>query len=297
MTFIIEPWVLYGLGAAILAALLPLTQEHGKADPLALACAVKITVALSLLPLIALQGLPTDPRFYAGLAITSVMWCISDVYYYNAVRTVGAGPVSRLLAGMAVPGFILWLIVNPSLIDTYAATPWRSVGIIGCIVGSAIFASRLSHCAVTRQTLKLLWFVCLSAIVAPTAAKLILTSAGTAKAPFAYGFVEALMMLSLWTLYGLARRGRGRAIVTGLKSPALLRTGLLIGLINASCNILEHFGMMQAEHPSYINVLVYTDVLWIVLIYRLIGRRETAKVGPGLGLAACAALLVLLKSI
>ena len=290
-------WTLYALGAAFLAALIPLVQERGRADPLALAFGIKITVACVLLPLALWKGLPHEPRFYLGLGLTGALWCVSDVYYFSTVRQVGAGPVSRLLPGMMVPGFILWLIVNPHLVDVYMETPWRSTGIAACVAASAFCAAHLTRCQVTRQTFKLLWPTCLGAIVGPTAAKLILDSAPAAQAPYTYSFVEALLMLAMWSLYGLIRPRTGRIILAGLRHAPVRRAAFLIGCLSAGSLVLKMQGFATVEHPSYITVLMYTDVLWIIGIYRLLGRRETARIAPGLGLAACAAALVLLKSL
>ncbi|MGE3623078.1 MAG: hypothetical protein AB7H77_04290 [Bdellovibrionales bacterium] len=292
---IIPDWAIFGLLASFLAALQPLTQEKYKAEPFALAMAIKVVMVLVTLPFVITQGLPTAPVFYLAICFTAVIWCISDVYYYRAVQVVGAGPVSRILPATAILTFVAWFFFDPALLDRYFAAPWVGAAITGCILMATFFATCLTRCMVSRQAVRLLWFVMLASAMDPIATKLILHSAGAAKqAPFAYVFVEAVLMLVLWSGYGAVKKP---VALSAFVSPTVIKAGLMIGALNATRLILQNFAYMDVENPTYLRVMMFTDALWIILIYKLVGRREEANVKAGLGIVAAAAGLVLLKSL
>jgi hypothetical protein len=294
---IIPTWAILGLVAAFLAALQPLVQEKYKINPFALAFGVKAVMAALMLPVIMVQGLPTDMNFYIGIAVMAGVWCISDVMYYRAVQTVGAGPVSRVLPGVAVISFVVWFFFRPELLDEYMAKPAVAAGVTACILAATFFATRLTRCEVSRATIRLLWFTMLAATVDPITTKLILGTAGNAQqAPYAYVFVEAVIMLAIWSTY-LAIRRPPAITLQLFRSSAVVQAALLAGVISAIRLVLQNMAYVEVEHPAYLRVLMFTDALWIIVIYKLVGRRETSNVLAGLGIVAAAAGLVLLKSL
>lgn len=288
-------WVPLGLGASFLAALQPLVQEKYKANAFALAIGIKIVMVLGTLPFVLLRGLPDEAHFYIGIIATSIVWCISDVYYYRAVQVVGAGPVSRLLPATAILSFVAWLIIQPALLDEYFAHPWVGAGITLCILSASFFATCLTRCHVSRQAFRLLWFVMLASAMDPIAAKLILGSTGAAKqAPFAYVFVEASFMLVLWGVFALVRRPFAARIML---DPLVIRASVFIGILNATRLVIQNYAYMDVENPAYLRVLMFTDALWVIIIYKLVGRQEQANVLAGLGIVASAAGLIFLKAL
>ena len=292
-------WLPFALGAAVASAATPLVQERFRAPPFALGLVIQSCIALVLLPFVLASGLPGSPAFYAIAIGMSALWCINDVCYFNAVRTVGAGPVSRLLPGMTIVSFLLWFALDPALLLDYAATPWRSAGIALCVVASAVCAIRLRSCAVSRRAVQLLWFVMALNALAPLVRKLTLEVAqAPAEAPFALPFVEALAMLSFYGLFALARRD---APMAALRDPAARRTvwraGLALGVVLAASNVCNNFGMLRTDHPAYVTVVVHAGVLLVILAHRLLGVRDESDVHAGLGIVAAAAALVVLKSL
>lgn len=296
-------WAVLGIVIALLQALRPLAQERWRGNAMGVAVGNKLVIALGTLPFVILNGLPDNPAFYAGLALTSIMWCVSDIYYFRTVEKFGAGPVSRILPAAIIVSFVLWFAVDPALLATFAQTPWRSAGISLCIVIAALCATRLSRCTVSREAFRTLWPTFAAATIGPIVMKLILEAAPAGQAVFGYVFIEALMMIGYWSLFGLARNlwqrrpALNHDVLTSLTAPATLKASLAIGLIMLVVLNLKSFALIKVDNPAFLVVLAHTDVLWIILIYRLIGRRETSNVRAGLGIVACAAILVLLKSI
>lgn len=291
-------WALYAVFAAMIQALQPLLQEHFKINGLVLAFGIKLVVLLLMLPVMLTQPIPTEPMFYVGIALLSVVWCISDVQYFRAVPVVGAGVVSRLLPATTMVSFMLWFAIEPSLLLEYAEQPLQSAGIIACVLAATWCAMHLSKCEVSRRAVRLLWFVLLACCVAPPFTKLTLDSARLDDAPFAFAFFQALAMLVIWSGYILVRHRPALAVRPDPKTMRrIMLACLLAGLVMATQTVLSAYALMAAEHPSYVTVILFTDALWIIAIYKLVGRRETANVAAGLGIVGAAAALVLLKSL
>lgn len=303
MTFSVPVWVLLSLLIALFQAFRPLAQERWRGDAFGVAVGNKLVIALLLLPFVLWQGLPHEPLFYTGIAASSLLWCVSDIYYFRAVEQCGAGPVSRILPGAIVISFLLWFILDPTLLPAYLVQPWRSCGIALCMVGAALCSMRLSRCPVSRAAFRAVWPTLLAATVGPSLMKLILTSAPAVQTVSGYAFVEALTMLGYWTVWGWLRRLRARPADPphpGWRvrfDMATLQASLAIGTIMAAVLALRSAALLQVDNPAYVTVLAHTDVLWIVLIYHLRGKREDGRVLPGLGIVACAATLALLKSL
>lgn len=299
-------WAVFGLLIAILQASRPLVQERYKVKGYALAIGNKLVIALLSLPFVIAYGMPTEPLFYLGIAFTSVIWCISDVYYFNTVEKYGAGPVSRILPAAIIVSFVLWFFIDPQLLQIYAATPLRSIGIALCILGAAWCATHLSRCTVSRGAFRMLWPTFAAATVGVILMKLVLESAQNSgqghQAAISYAFVESLIMMSYWGAFSLYRRARGShqastITIKDLTAPVTLKASLAIGLVMLGVLYLRSEALLITENPAYLTVLAHTDVLWIILAYRLTGRKETSNVRAGLGIVACAVALIVLKSL
>lgn len=293
---ILQGWLFYALGAAICAALMPLVQERYKANGYALAVAIKIvTVAMTALPALD-YGLPAAWQFYALTGGTAILFAISDVIYFRTVGIVGAGVVSRLIPSTVIGTFILWFFIDPSLLDKYLNQPLISSGIIAVISLSAYFAMRLKKCAVSWQAVKMMWFVLFAAMIGPIVVKQTLTYAGGQHGVFvfAYAFVQASMMLALWAVYAAIRKPISLA---ELKAPATLKAGVLAGALSATIMLLKNYALATVEHPAYVSVVFFTDAVWVLLVYKLIGKPKDSDIWAGLGIVACAAALVILKSL
>ena len=286
-------WALLGLAAALISTAIPLIQEKLRADGFALAVIVKLVSAVVILPFVLEQGFPDNPKFYTAVAMTSLLWAISDVIYFRAVPVAGAGVVSRLLPSAVLISFILWFFFDPALLDKYLSQPLQAGLIAFIIFLSAYFAMQIKKCPVSWKGVRLIWFVICAACVAPLVEKMTLGQAPSSQAPYAFVFVQACFMLFFWLLYFIIRRPIPFKTLT---SPLSLKTGFLIGLCSALAVTLRFKGLQEAEHPAYLSVLLFTDALWIVLIHRAIGKRDSSNIWAGLGIVFCAIALVIVKS-
>jgi hypothetical protein len=288
-------WAVLGLTAAFLQAFMPLLQEKMKADGFALAFWVKVAAVAIAGPFAILEtGLPADPQFYIVVGITALLWCVSDVIYFRAIPVVGAGVVTRVLPSAVIITFVLWLFIDPALAAKYLDRPWQSTAIAAIILASTGFATWLHKCPVSWQGVRLVWFVIFAACVGPIIDKLALGYAPAKQAPLAFMFVQGSIMLALWLIYYALRRPIPARVLFSRHS---IQTGAAIGIVATLVLFLKTKALLLCEHPAYLSVLLFTDALWIILIYRLLRHKDGSNIAAGLGIVVCAALLVLVKSL
>lgn len=287
-------WAVLGFSAAFVCTAIPLIQEKMRADGFAIAVIVKLVSACVILPFVLTQGFPDDLRFYGCVALTSVLWAISDVIYFRAVPVAGAGVVSRLLPSAVLISFILWFFFDPSLLDQYMDHPAQSALIAAIILLASYFATQIKKCPVSWQGVRLVWFVIFAACVGPLIEKLTLGYAPSKQAPYAFVFIQSLFMLGFWALYFLIKRPIS---LQTLISPLSLKTGAMIGLCSAVAVTLRFHALQMTEHPAYLSVILFTDALWILLFHRASGRNDGSNITAGMGIVFCAVALIMVKSL
>ncbi len=282
-------WAFYAFAAAILVTAIPLLQERFRADGFALAFWVKVFVVLLTLPYAAYLGLPVEPRFYFWVALSAVLYSISDVIFFRAVPRVGSGVVTRVLPATVIITFLLWFAVDPSLIAQYAAQPAKSAAIIGVLALFVFFATRVKKCAVTWAGVRMIWFVIFAGCVGPVISKIAI-----GQMPAAYVAVQAFFMAVFLAGFYAFKRPIGTDVFLCRNSVV---TGLLIGAVMALVSVLKAKALQLAENPAYVTVIFFTDAIWVLAVYKMIGRKESANVWAGLGIVASAAALVLVRSL
>lgn len=286
-------WIGLGLLAAVVSSGIPLIQEKHKANPFAVAIWVKIGVALLTLPFVIYFGLPDNPRFYIFAGLSAAIWSISDVIYYRSVSEVGAGVISRVLPSAAILSFLVWFMINPDQIQKYIDNPLQGTAIFAIIIVSSVLAMMMRKCPHSWRGLKLVWFVLFATAVGPLVEKISMGDTPKAQTPFAMTFVQAVMMLGFWAIFAAIKRPITKDIFI---LPSSIRTGLMIGTFMTVVLCSRFAALQYVDHPAFLSVILFTDSFWILMYYRLIGRKDDSKVWIGMGIVACAAALVLVKS-
>lgn len=287
-------WIILGVLAAFANTGSPLVQEKFKGDALSVAIWIKIGTVCLTLPFVIYYGLPNQLNFYIFAAISGLIWSVSDVIYFRTVSQVGAGVVSRLLPSAILLSFLAWFIFDPSLLTKYLENPLQGLGALGIICAASFFAMNLKSCPITVKGFKLIWFVILAAAIGPLVEKISMGNTPKAQTPFAFVFIQAMMMLGFWGLFALIKHPIARATFT-LKSS--WKTGLLISIFTTTALCLRFTALQYVDHPALLSVLLFTDALWILLYYRLTGHKDDSKIWAGLGIVGCAAALVFVKSL
>ena len=287
-------WIPLGLAASVLNATIPLIQEKFKANGFSIAVWVKIALVLFSIPIVLYTGMPTAPEFYLMAALSGLIWCVNDVIFYRTVPVVGAGVVSRIIPGSVILAFILWFLVEPELFTKYMERPWQFAALSAIVLLSVFFTIAMKSCPVTWQGIKMLWLVVLAAATGPLINKLALGQAPAVKAPFALMFTQAAFMVAFWSIYSLIKKPVSREVFL---SKEAIKGGILIGFVSTILLGLKFTALNDCEHPALLSVLLFTDTIWIILYYRLSKREDHSKIWAGLGLVACAAALILVKSL
>lgn len=287
-------WIILGLLAALANTGSPLVQEKLKGNPFSVAVWIKIGTVCLTLPFVIYFGLPDNPNFYIFAAISGLIWSISDVIYFRTVSEVGAGVVSRLLPSAVLLSFLGWFLFDPSLLTKYIDNPVQGIGALVIICAASFFAMNLKSCPVSARGFKLIWFVILAAAIGPLVEKVSMGNTPKAQTPFAFVLIQALMMLGFWGVFALIKRPCSMVV---FRDKTSWKTGLLISIFTTTALCLRFTALQYVEHPALLSVLLFTDALWIVVYYRLTGRKDDSKVWAGLGIVGCAAALVLVKSL
>jgi hypothetical protein len=286
-------WALFGFATAVFSALVMLMQEKLKVNGFALAFCNKVTCVLLMVPFVAIHGLPFNPWFYFFVGSGACLWAISDVILFRTISEVGAGTVSRLLPSSVVFSFMLWFAIDPTLLDKYMHRPIITAAIFGVLCIWVYFATHLRKCSVSMEAARKIWFVIFGAVVGPILAKKATDNADITQGPYAYIFSEGLMMLTLWSAFICLRKP---VSAKGLLSLQVWKKAFPIGCVSAAMVITSLLAYYHVDNPAYIPAVKFLDSVIILAAYRLSGRRNDAKVLPGIGVVTCAALLIILKA-
>ncbi len=294
MGFTLPLWGVLGLAVAFISTFVPLIQERYKAEPFPLVMWMKIIVATITLPFLFIHGVPADPKFYIATFLSACVWAVSDIFYFNAIRYVGSGVVTRVIPSAVIITFIVWTMIDAEFRANYFSNPTQAIAIAATILMSVFFAVRLSKCPVSWQGIRLLWFVLCAVAIGPILDKLSIGASNTKSSPYAFTFVQAIFMMLLWLGYNLKTRALKWAEFI---APHTIKAGIGVGVFVGTATILRSIAYGIVENPAYLTVVMFTDALWVLLIYKFIGRKEDSDIWAGVGIVFCAMALILIKSL
>ena len=286
-------WAVFGLTSASLSAIFMLIQERLKVNGFAMAFWNKVGCALFTMPAAFYFGFPDNGMFYAIMFAAALLWVVSDVYFFEAIPKVGAGTVSRVLPVSIILSFFLWFLFDHALLQKYLSEPVKSVGVIATLFASVYFATRLRHCAVSWRAIRLLWFVIVASVAGPILMKLITQQSPVSQGPFAFVFCEALFMVACWVLWYFIRKPVPREV---LFSKEAAKGGILVGAISGLMVASNFAAIHFVDNPALVPAVKFTDSIIILMFYRATGRKEDSDLIAGFGIIACAAAIIILKS-
>jgi hypothetical protein len=286
-------WAVFGLATALLSACMMLMQEKLKVNGYALAFWIKAACIGVAFPFMLHHGIPDFGPFYFYLFLSAILYAISDVFFFTAIPKTSAGAVSRLIPSASVLGFLLWFIIDPALLEKYLSHPQISGAIFITLCLFAFFAFRLKKCSFTMQTLRDVWFVIFAATVGPILTKMTTFEVDMEQARYAYVFFQALMMMTLWLVYLLIRKPVPLDVFFARST---WQKGLLIGLVASAMVLMKFTSYFYVDNPAYIPAIIALDSVIILGVYRLWGKRSEGDIRSGLGIVACAAVLIVLKA-
>ena len=286
-------WSLFFFFFSFFSAGMMLLQERLRVNPYALSFWIKMACVIVTAPFVVIHGAPTDPLFYFYLALTAIIYAISDVVFFSGISKTNAGAVARLVPSASVLSFLLWFAVDPALLDKYLASPVIAALIFLTLCLFSFFAFRLKKCTVTMQTFRAVWFVIFAATAGPMLTKMITLYADMTQAVYAYVFFQGLMMMALWLVYLVIRKPVPLDVFFAWET---CRKGMLVGLASAAMILTKFTSFYFVDNPAYIPAMIALDSVIILAFYKLTGRRVEGDIVSGLGLVACAAALIILKA-
>lgn len=290
---IIPLWAILGMIAAFFSAATMLLQERLKVNGLALAVWCKIACVAATFPFVLMFGIPDDPLFYGFLAIQAVTFAISDVIWYRELPHIGAGVISRLFPLTVIIGFGLWVAIEPTQIHKFFDQPVIGSGIILTMVMSIYFAMSLRKCHLSMVALRKIWFVLLANITGPIVAMLLALHSNPQQGPWAYLFIEALMMFPLWLGYIAIKKPIPWSALIEKKT---CQGGLIIGLVMVGMIYSYVIGFYYIDNPGYLGAVRLLDSVIIIAVHKYLNKHDESNIKAGLGIVACAVVLIILKN-
>jgi hypothetical protein len=184
-------------------------------------------------------------------------------------------------------------VIDPALLEKYLAAPIVAAAILATLCLFSFFAFRLKKCTLTMEKIRCVWFVILAATIGPVLTKMTTFYADMDQAIYAYVFFQAVMMMGLWYVFLLVRRPIPMAVFF---SRDTIRPGLLIGLVAAAMVLMKFTAFYFVDNPAYIPAIIALDSVIILAYYKWRGIRHEGDIAAGLGIVACAAMLIILKA-
>jgi hypothetical protein len=286
-------WAFFGIGTAVLSAGMMLLQEGFRVNGYALAFWIKVACVLVTLPFVLTHGIPQDKLFYFYLALTAVLYAISDVVFFTGITKTGAGAVARLVPSASVLSFLLWFVIDPALLAKYMNAPAILLLIFLTLCLFAFFAFRLKRCPITMNTIRAVWFVIFAATTGPLLTKLTTFYADRDVAIYSYVFFQALMMMGLWLGWLFIRKPVPLSVFFSKDS---CHKGLAVGAVAAAMVLMKFTSYYYVDNPAYIPAIIALDSVIILFVYKWRGQKIEGDVLSGLGIVACAVALIILKA-
>ncbi len=286
-------WAVFALICASMSALMLIIPERAQVDGFAMAFWNKVAAFIFMVPLVLWNGLPDQWEFYALVATQALLWVVSDVIFFRAIPKVGAGVVSRILPVSVILTFCLWFLFDHELFRQYLDMPTRSLFVCAALCGSVYFAMRLKKCEVSWAAIRLIWFVLFAATVGPLMYKMVTKYVSIEQGPFAFVMFEAFIMVSVWSVFYAVKKPIPTAVLFSRES---LKGGVMVGAAMCLVSLTKFAAMHYVDNPGLVPAVKYLDAIIVMAYYRAIGKTEKADVVAGLGIVACATIIIILRS-
>lgn len=285
-------WVFFSLLAAMGTAGMYLVNQYARVPGVYLVVASRVLVIMAVAGPSLYFGLPTDPLFYLGVGITAVVGVAGDVMVFNVSAKYGGGVTSRVMPLQVFGGFLFWLMIHPEQIAGYIEAPGRSLGILATLAACTWFSMRLHRCSISRAAYLELIPAILAYAITITFNKFAIDHAPTDSAVYNYMFVQCLMAVPMFSVYAFRDR-HAHAKNTPFLSHRVLAAAAVLSVFWIGHMTFKLYAMAWTTNPAYVAAIILTAPLFIQGYYKLVGYREEADVGAGLGIVASAMALAL----
>lgn len=284
-------WLLFALLAAFGAAGMRLVNQHYAVSGFHLAILVKIVLALVTVPFALFLGWPQSPVFYLAVCATIPLIIFGDQMVFNLCARYGSGPVSRVEPLDNVIIFILWSILNFSLLISYIQEPVRFGLIALSIMGSVLFAYNMRESRVSLKVLKSVFPLVVAMALVNILNKLAMDASVGENGVLIYIFLQSALVGGAGLCY-MAFFARARALSV-IGDMSFIKACVIISFFSLVHISTKANAFILVENPAYVTVINLTAPVWILLYNRMTGYPDNIKILPGLGIVLCAFVLIL----
>ncbi len=290
-------WVWFALLAAISQAGLALVNEFFKVSPIGMLFWMRAICLCFLFPVVFLVDLPTDPFYYLFVFIGALIFAYSDLVRFGVVAKSGAGIVTRLDPLAVAITFVVWTALSPALFFSYLAEPLRAGGIVVSLIGCVYFALRLRKCEISYEALRHMAPALLLSAVGIITGKFAMMHASLLNGVIGYVFFQSFIVLSVYIIAlnipSIANRLPHRDMLCrSLKEKIVLLAGGSMAIAWLFHTPSKWMAISLVENPAYVTMIGLSAPLWVILLYKAIGRRDENDVYSSLGIVFCIAMLV-----
>lgn len=270
-------WFVFALAVSWFNALYYVGNQNSRLKPTLYIIYRGFITAVFVLPALFFASPDFQWQFFAIVIVQGLAISFVDLRYFHAFQKFGAETVCSIKPLTVLLTFGLWLVIKPYMWTYYMSSPGRSIVIIGSIV-AIVYATfkYLAHPVGLRCFTQVLPLLILSSVI-DTSNKVVME--------YANGH---LLKASLWRVFitgciiGLVNLHVARGHNVKFKEIIKwknIRKGLYIILLVLSM-ITVNFSLYYAANPAYTSAVIYTSVIWIMIInyvQKLLGRKKNYK--------------------
>ncbi len=253
-------WILFALGCSFITAFYTSINHLFKLPASQMMVYRGIGCALFMLPFLAFLPANFPPQFYILCVLQGLVVAYTDNRILNAAKNWGNDVTAAIQPLSVVATFLLWLIIVPSTVRTYLASPVTTVLIILCLTGIVYATLKLKQASLSAQALKsFILPLCLMAC-ADVLNKKAMQAAGPnlIAAIFYYSFFVSLFC-GLPNLLTYVRHNAIKDLFNKRSVFAGLCVITIIFLVMGTKNV----AMRYTPNPAYTAAIICLFPLWI----------------------------------
>ena len=285
-------WAVYALGSALAMALMFIVSEHYKQSGVGFLAIARSGTVLTLLPFVFLVEWPTEAMFYIYSIPPFILFAYMDTLLFKVGVKYGAGIITRFLPLTAIISFFIWLIVDIETLSNYREHPFIALSLFGCLLGIVASMSFLRKCEVSMAALKTLAPALILMPIGGVFLKLGFDATDSSSASLINLFVGSFVGVAT---YGLLYRVLPSVKLNYTMSKLTVKAGIISSIFSTLLIYFANVASDLVSNPAYATAVSFTSAIWVLLIYKLIGKQDNARVLPGLGIVFFAMLLVYLS--
>ena len=213
-------------------------------------------------------------QFYALILFQGITISYMDYKYFQAFQKFGAENVNSITPLTVMITFILWLIIEPSMIDTYLAHPLRSIIIIASLMGIIYAVMNYHQQKIGKESLKFVVPLLILSSLIDISNKVITN--------YAEGHLLALTFhrvaftgLIIGSINLILNHHKNIKLKELIDLKNIYRGSFILLLV--LCMISINFAMHYSPNPAYTSAVTYLSVIWIMLINKFIAYSDKVK--------------------